>query len=130
MVVGLAVVGWFLARPHAEAIVDDAALRRSGEVKLSAAPGLGYTYRWEAPGLPSGDFSDTSSVTVKLEPGETKNVVLRVRNAFNAEAEETFSFTRPPARRSPTGPSTMLTPTGAALPAEQIPALIQPKGLQ
>ncbi|WP_437910676.1 NADH-quinone oxidoreductase subunit L [Sorangium sp. So ce327] len=135
MVVGLAGVGWFLVKPHADANVDDAELRRSGEVRLSAAPGLGYRYRWEAPGLPARDFSEAADVTVKLEPGETKDVVLRVRNAFDREATETFSFSRPAGRKTPAGPTTMLgsdvpaLPPGAT-PAEQIHDLIQPRGLQ
>src|SRR5262249_5696931 len=52
MVIGLAGVGWFLVRPHADVRIDDTSLRQSGELKLSAAPGLGYRYRWEQPGKP------------------------------------------------------------------------------
>ncbi|WP_437683647.1 NADH-quinone oxidoreductase subunit L [Sorangium sp. So ce131] len=130
MVLGLAGVGWFLVHPHAAAVVDDAELRRSGEVRLSAAPGLGYRYRWEAPGLSPSDFSEATDVTVKLDPGETKEVVLRVRNAFDREATETFSFSRPPGRKNPAGPTTMSAPGGAARPAEQMQDQIQPGGMQ
>jgi NADH-quinone oxidoreductase subunit L len=135
LVVGLAGVGWFMVRPHADAIVDDAQLRRTGEVKLTAAPGLGYEYRWDAPGVAAGEFSRDADVTVKVEPGEKKDVVLHVRNAFAREATETFSFTRPPSRRNPLDPSTLQAPnvpnlpTGT-IPGEQIPELLKPKGLQ
>ncbi|HTN88489.1 MAG TPA: NADH-quinone oxidoreductase subunit L, partial [Sorangium sp.] len=99
------------------------------------APGLGYRYRWEAPGLPQRDFSEATDVTVKLEPGEKKDVVLRVRNAFDREATETFSFTRPPGRKTPTDPTTMRVPNVPTLlpgtaPAEQIQDQIKPEGLQ
>ncbi|XXY23486.1 NADH-quinone oxidoreductase subunit L [Sorangium sp. So ce216] len=135
MVIGLAGVGWFMVKPHADANIDDAELRRSGEVRLSAAPGLGYRYRWEAPGLPQRDFSEATDVTVKLEPGEKKDVVLRVRNAFDREATETFSFSRPPGRKTPTDPTTMRVPNVPTLlpgtiPAGQIQDQIKPEGLQ
>ncbi|AUX23435.1 NADH dehydrogenase (ubiquinone) [Sorangium cellulosum] len=135
IVVGLVATGWFLVRPHADATVDDAALRRSGEVTLTAAPGLGYRYRWEAPGVPASDFSEDNELTLKLEPGEKKDVVLRVRNAFDREATETFSFSRPTGRGFPTGPTSMVTPNVPRLPAGATPAeptqdMIKPEGLQ
>jgi NADH-quinone oxidoreductase subunit L len=85
--------------------------------------------------VPARDFSESTDVTVKLEPGEKKDIVLRVRNAFNREATETFTFSRPTARGNPTGPTSMRGPDVPTLspgttPAEQIHDLIQPKGLQ
>ena len=135
MVIGLAGLGWFLVQPHAAATVDDAELRRSGEVKLSAAPGYGYTYRWEAPGAPAGDFNQSTDLTVRLEPGEKKDVVLHVRNAFGREASEAFVFTRPERRKSPLDPTTIplpnvpTLPTGT-IPGERIQDLLKPRGLQ
>lgn len=136
MVIGLAGVGWYMVWPHAEATVDDAALRRTGEVKLSAAPGFGYSYRWDLPGAAGADFSPATEYTLKLDPGETKELTLRVRNAWGTEAKETFKLSRPATqRRNVTDPSTIpvpqipTLPTGE-IPAERIPELLQPKGLQ
>ncbi|HSO00515.1 MAG TPA: NADH-quinone oxidoreductase subunit L [Candidatus Nanopelagicales bacterium] len=136
MVLGLAGVGWFMVWPHADATVDAAGLRRSGEVKLSAAPGFGYSYRWEVAGAPGAEFSRSGETTIKVDPGETKDVTLRVRNAWGTEAKETFTFTRPATnRRNPLDPTTLpvpqvpTLPTGT-IPAERIPELLQPKGLQ
>ncbi|EYF02793.1 NADH-quinone oxidoreductase subunit L [Chondromyces apiculatus] len=136
MVLGLVGVGWFMVKPHADATVNDEALRRSGEVKLSAAPGLGYSYRWDTPGVSETTFAKTTEHTVKLDPGETKDVTLRVRNAWGSESSETFTLTRPAGgRRGATEPGALpapqppTLPTGT-IPAERIPDLIQPKGLQ
>jgi NADH-quinone oxidoreductase subunit L len=96
MVVGMAGIGWFLIRPHAAATINDKKLRQTGEVVLSAAPGPGYRYRWEGPGLPeSKDFSAQREITVALQPGDQKSVVLQVKNAFNSVGTETFTLSRP-----------------------------------
>ncbi|AKT39900.1 NADH-quinone oxidoreductase subunit L [Chondromyces crocatus] len=136
MVLGLAGVGWFMVRPHATATVNEEALRRSGEVKLSAAPGFGYSYRWDVPETPEGAFAATPEQLVTLKPGETKEVTLRVRNAWGSESSKTFTLSRPTGgNRGPVDPAALpipkvpTLPTGT-IPAEQIPNLIQPKGLQ
>ncbi|MCC6554741.1 MAG: NADH-quinone oxidoreductase subunit L [Polyangiaceae bacterium] len=134
MVIGLAGLGWFLVQPHAAATVDDDALKRTGEVKISAAPGLGYTYRWEGAGI-TGDFTSEPDFTLRVSPGETKSVVLHVRNAWGREATEAFSFARPRSRANPLDPSSIplpdvpVMPTGT-IPGEQIPDLLKGKGLQ
>ena len=115
MVIGLAGLGWFLVRPHADVTVDDKNFRTSGQVTLSAAPGLGYSYRWEAKdakvaGAPAAvpapapmpikdapAFSPRREFTVTLEPGESKEVVLEVQNAFNTVAREVVPLSRPTA---------------------------------
>ena len=133
MVIGLAGVGWFMVRPHAAATVNDAALPRSGEVRLSATPGLGYSYRWEAPGAAGGDYTKNAEFTVTLNPGETKDVTLRVRNAWGGEASERYTFTRPEGGRRAPGSATNAAapqrPAGAN-PAGGTPDQIQPKGRQ
>ncbi len=60
MVIGLAGVGWFMVRPHADVAVDDSALRSNGEVTLRASPGLGYRYRWEVTDGLAADGSRTN----------------------------------------------------------------------
>jgi NADH-quinone oxidoreductase subunit L len=98
MVIGLAGLGWFMVRPHADVSIDDKAFRTSGQVTLSAAPGLGYKYRWEVPGSSQPkDFSPNRDVTVTLQPGESKEVVLEVQNAFNSVAREVVPLARPTA---------------------------------
>ena len=102
MVIGLAGLGWFLATPHAEATVDDQRIKSTGEVKISAAPGLGYAYQWRVPGgqQPEG-FSPKREITLTLQPGESKEIVLEVQNAFKSVARETIPVSRPPATVSP-----------------------------
>jgi len=96
MVLGLAGIGVYTALPHAGATVDDANLRQNGQVVIKAAPGPGYSYKWAGPGLPTGnDFSTTRQIQLELKPGERKDVVLTVKNAFRVEATETISVSRP-----------------------------------
>ncbi|MFT3769989.1 MAG: hypothetical protein QM820_31560 [Minicystis sp.] len=103
MVVGMIGIGWFLVRPHPTVSIDDKNLRSSGQVTLSAAPGLGYKYRWEVPGTPSTkEFSANRDSTLTLQPGESKEVVLEVQNAFNSVARETIPVGRPGAAKKPT----------------------------
>jgi NADH-quinone oxidoreductase subunit L len=95
MVVGLVGIGWFLVRPHPSVSIDDKAFRSSGQVTISASPGLGYRYRWQVPGTPQQEFSEKSrEITVTLQPGESKEVVLEVQNAFNSVARETIPLSR------------------------------------
>ncbi len=102
MVIGLAGIGWFLVRPHAAVSVDDRELKQSGTVTLSAAPGPGYKYRWEVPGTPKdANFSAQRDLTLTLKPGEVKEVVLEVQNAFNSVARETIPLNRPAPSRKP-----------------------------
>ncbi len=109
MVVGLAGLGWFLVRPHAAVTIDDKAFKATGQVSLSAAPGLGYRYHWAvvdpgtspkegAPKLPGSEARD---FTVTLTPGESKDVVLEVENAFNGQAREVIPLSRPAAPKLP-----------------------------
>ncbi len=124
MVLGLAFFGWFMVRPHADVTVDDKALRQSGEVVITAAPGLGYSYRWEAPGVSTAaDFGPTEKLSVKLEPGEKKDVVLHVKNAFGKEGMKTIPVARPEARRKPSLLEDMQLPSAPPrLPQGPIPA--------
>ena len=96
IVLGLAGMGWYLARPHAAAIINDKQLRQSGEVVLSAAPGLGYTYRWEGAGIESSAaFTAQDKLSLTLAPGDRKDVTLHVKNAFGSVSKETLTIVRP-----------------------------------
>ncbi len=102
MVLGVAALGWFYARPHATAqtFID----HQAGSYRLVAAPGFGYQYRWiegEDDATPTGDddeeqFDGPREFTFKLEPEGTKAVSLRVKNAFGFTATRRFEFQRPP----------------------------------
>jgi NADH-quinone oxidoreductase subunit L len=130
MVIGLAGLGWFMLRPHAEVSVDITRVRQTGEVVLSAAPGLGYAYRWEAKDVrTSPDFSPSRDLTLRLQPGETREVKLIVRNAFAQETVQTIEVERPGQRRSaldagggqaPGRP----VPTTGTIPIERVPDMI------
>jgi NADH-quinone oxidoreductase subunit L len=82
MVVGLAAVGWFFAVPHASATVVDSG---NSEFVVSAAPGVGYNYRWDADGdgkPDTQDFDGSATLRIKVEAGQSKTVNLEVKNAF------------------------------------------------
>jgi len=117
MVLGLGGVGWFLLWPHADATLDESKLRAAGEVVITAAPGPGYTYRWEGTGADQKDFGATREVRINLGPGEKKDVKLHVRNAFAQEATQTFAITRPgrglPGSVMPPGGAVPPNPRGA-----------------
>jgi len=96
MMVGMAWLGWFFTMPQAKAHVerDDA----SGHYTVIAAPGLGYAYRWDADadGKPdSSDFSEKKSVELSLGLGDSKQVLLEVKNAFGRVGHQTITLTRP-----------------------------------
>jgi NADH-quinone oxidoreductase subunit L len=81
MVVGMACFGWFFVTPHPSAAVVES----NGDYTLTAGPGIGYQYRWDADGNGSFDsdkFTDQTSVKVHLDPGKSKTVKLEVKNAF------------------------------------------------
>jgi NADH-quinone oxidoreductase subunit L len=101
MVVGIAAMTWFFAMPHANATVVDAG---NDDYFVSAAPGVGYGYRWDADGdgrPDQPDFAQTSSVKLHLEPGKGPVTVgLEVRNAFGLVKRKSISVARPQAPMS------------------------------
>ena len=70
MVVGLTVISWWFFYPHAElqSVADGT------EVRLVAAAGLGYEYRWDLNG--DGDFDDGGEERVEFDPDQ-RDVVHR-----------------------------------------------------
>jgi NADH-quinone oxidoreductase subunit L len=94
MVVGMAVIGWFFVAPHADATVAET----NGVYTVSAGPGMGYSYRWEADGDAKDDppaGKDPLVKTVKIESGKTRSVKLEVTNAFGLKKTKTITLTRP-----------------------------------
>jgi NADH-quinone oxidoreductase subunit L len=97
MVVGLAVMTWFFAVPHANATVVDAG---NDDFVVTAAPGVGYGYRWDADGdgqPDHPDFGQDTTVKVHVEPGKSQTVNLDVRNAFGLVQRKTINVARPQA---------------------------------
>ncbi len=97
MAVGLAAVAWFLAVPHASATVVDAG---HDDYVVTAAPGVGYGYRWDADADGKPDkplFEDEATLKVHVEPGKSQVVNLEVRNAFGLVKTTAIKVARPPA---------------------------------
>jgi NADH-quinone oxidoreductase subunit L len=95
MVVGLAAVGWFLAVPHANATIVDAG---NEDYVLTAAPGVGYAYRWDSDGdgrPDKQDFGDDTTLKLHVEPGKSVRVNLEVKNAFGMVRTKTLQVARP-----------------------------------
>jgi hypothetical protein len=95
MVVGLAVIGWFFAVPHPNATVVDAG---HDDYVVTAAPGVGYAYRWDADGdgkPDKKDFGADSTMKVHVEPGKSQKVNLEVRNSFGLVRTKTIEVARP-----------------------------------
>jgi hypothetical protein len=114
MVVGMAVIGWFVAVPQAKVVVSgDAA---SGAYSVQAAPGLGYAYRWDGNGdgtFDSEEFSSNANLTLNLEEGASQEVKLEVKNAFGRTRTGVYQITRP--RRD--GTIALLEPSAPAVAA-------------
>jgi NADH-quinone oxidoreductase subunit L len=95
MVVGLAAAGYFFAVPHPNATVAETG---GGDYLLTAAPGVGYAYRWHADdGKPeSQDFAGESTLKLKVDPGKSATVRLDVKNSFGLVRTKTIHVARPP----------------------------------
>src|SRR6185436_4248303 len=120
MVLGLFGLGWFVAVPQPEAAISGDA--STGQYAVQAAPGLGYSYRWDADGdgnFDTDQFGAFGQVTLTLEEGATREVHLEVRNAFGRVRTGSFSVSRP--RRDAAAPTAMAAPRGLPqLPARAI----------
>jgi NADH-quinone oxidoreductase subunit L len=112
MVVGLFALGWFVAVPQPEAAVSGDAT--TGQYAVQAAPGLGYSYRWDANGdgtFDTEEFGSFPQITLKLEEGASQEVQLQVKNAFGRVRTGSFSVSRP--RRDASAPTAAVTPSSA-----------------
>jgi NADH-quinone oxidoreductase subunit L len=129
MLVGVCGLGWFLIAPHAEAKVKTD--HSAGNYSVTAAPGLGYRYRWDADGDGTWDnqsFSDQTNVDFSLEPDKPRTVRLDVVNAFGRTAEKEFSFVRPKPDRSRGPTTTMEVTRGADGQLRAAPTGVRPTG--
>jgi NADH-quinone oxidoreductase subunit L len=95
MVAGVVALGWFFAVPHANATVVDAG---NDDYTVTAAPGVGYQYRWDADGDGKPDstaFGNDSTLKLHVEPGKTTTVHLEVKNAFGLVQTKAIEVARP-----------------------------------
>ena len=100
MVVGLVAMGWFFAVPHPNATVS---AFDGTEVTVTAAPGVGYWYRWDADGDGRPDavqFSSQSTIKLHATPGQITSVRLEVKNAFGFVATRAVRVAVPAAPTS------------------------------
>ncbi len=96
MAVGLGGVGWFMVAPHATA--KPSLNHATGKYTVTAAPGLGYTYRWDADGDGKFDtdrYGSQAKIEFQLERGKSRKVWLEVRNAFGRVTAKSYSIARP-----------------------------------
>ena len=94
MVVGLGAVGWFFATPHPNATVVDGG---NDDFVVTAAPGLGYAYRWRSgdPKNDKPDFGATTTLKLHVLPGKSEDVGLDVRNSFGLVRSTSIHLARP-----------------------------------
>lgn len=95
MVIGLALMGWFFVAPHPDATIAESP---NGDYVLTAGPGLGYAYRWDADGngeMDSPTFTGRADQTIHLDPGRKQAVTLEVRTAFGITGRHVFTVERP-----------------------------------
>jgi hypothetical protein len=100
MVLGIAGMGWFFGVPHAKATVTDAG---NDDYVVTAAPGVGYSFRWDSDGdgkPDKSDFGTGATVKVHVEPGATSWVTLEVKNAFGLVRSHSIRVARPAAPTS------------------------------
>jgi NADH-quinone oxidoreductase subunit L len=122
MVLGLGGVGWFFVTPRVEAEThnnDD-----SGAYSLTAAQGLGYSYRWDLNNDGKWDtdkFGAQTEASLKLAVKENRTVRLEVKNAFGRTATRSFSFARP---------QPDLSGVGMRVPSDQAPLHKMPANLR
>jgi NADH-quinone oxidoreductase subunit L len=96
MVVGMVAIGWFVAVPQPKVVV--AGDPATGSYSVQAAPGLGYSYRWDTNGdgtFDTEEFSATSVVTLNLEEGASREVRVEVKNAFGRTRTGVYPVSRP-----------------------------------
>jgi NADH-quinone oxidoreductase subunit L len=112
---GLAVVGWFLLSPHADARVTED--HGAGKYSITAAPGFGYSYRFvDSAELEQStqEFSRERKLSFDLDVDESRSVTLEVKNSFGSVASKQYSLMRPqPDLSSPRGTTRIDVQQGA-----------------
>ncbi len=100
MVVGLTGLAIFFVVPHPDLALKDTG---NGNYVVEAAPGMGYSYLWDADGNGTWDAQAMSAVDhqpLHLNSGETKTVRVMVKNAFGFTKTVSLPVTRPESTKS------------------------------
>jgi len=119
MVLGLGGVGWFFVTPRVSAEI--AANDESGVYSLTAAEGLGYSYRWDLNNDGKWDdekFGSRTDASLNLAVKENRTVRLEVKNAFGRTAVRSFNVARPAPDRSGATSRLDIDPTAAGQPRQ------------
>jgi NADH-quinone oxidoreductase subunit L len=96
MTVGILGVAVYFWAPHAS--VRESIDHAQGKYALAAAPGLGYSYRFDVDGQEGWDeeeFSGNTDAEFSLDVAEERTVRVQVKNAFGVTSEEEFTYVRP-----------------------------------
>jgi len=94
MTLGMLGVAAYLWSPQAS--IREEVNDRAGTYALVAAPGLGFSYRWDVDGKDGwdGDFSDSKGANFTLAVAEERTVKVAVKNAFGVASEKAFTYVR------------------------------------
>jgi NADH-quinone oxidoreductase subunit L len=95
MVVGIALMAWFFAAPHANYTLVETG---SDDYVVTAAPGVGYGYRWDSDGDGTPDkpnFGSDSTLKLHVNAGKDVTVNLEVKNAFGLVKKTSIHVARP-----------------------------------
>ncbi len=96
MTIGILGIALYIWAPHAS--IRQTVNHGAGNYALVAAPGLGYSYRWDVDGEQGWDsekFSDQKNARFNLEVTEERTVRVQVKNAFGVTSEKEFTYVRP-----------------------------------
>jgi len=131
IVVGTGCLGWFMLTPHAAAQPYEN--HRSGDYRVEAAEGLGYSYRWSSK---QGDqdftfeageeFGSRQTTSFKLERGQARTVKLEVQDAFGHQSSWQYEVKRP--ANDDRAPGSVDTNVVLQQDAQGRPRLVMPPG--
>jgi len=95
LVLGMGAVGCYVIRPQSSLRIDEN--HATGKYGLRAAPGFGYSYRWDVDGTEGwdADFGDTAEAQFALKADEARTVRVEVQNALGQSSSEEITFVRP-----------------------------------
>jgi NADH-quinone oxidoreductase subunit L len=96
MAIGLAWFGWFFVAPHPAISIHPG--KEAGDYMVTAAPGMGYQYRWDTHGtgqFDSDKMSDLAVVKVHVNEGATQTVLLEATSAFGLHRSTSVPISRP-----------------------------------
>jgi NADH-quinone oxidoreductase subunit L len=94
MVIGLGSFGWFFVVPHPAGTVATVGAD-TGDYVVTAAPGMGYRYRWDTDGKGLQEQkADPASARVHVDEGRTQSVLIEATSVFGFRRQTAVSITR------------------------------------